>query len=86
MSATVQFEFTLPAEKVVDLSVVDSNFAQFGGGARYALKVGGNLVLAKSNVAPILVRADRIEFADLSQAAREQAGKIKAQIVQTRQP
>ena len=86
MSATVQFEFTLPAKKVVDLSVVDSNFSQCDGGARYALKVGGNLVLANSNVAPILVRADRVEFAELSETAREQACKIKAQIVRTRRP
>lgn len=86
MSATVQFEFDLPASKIVDLSVVDSNFSNFDGGARYALKVGGNLVMSKSNVAPILVRADRIEFADLSKSARAQVCKIKAQIVQPRQP
>ena len=82
-TVTMQFEFKLPAEKLVDLSITDSNFSQYDGEARYALKVGGKLVLTKSNVAPILVRAKRIEFADLTESDRAQACQITAQIVRT---
>ena len=86
MSVTVQFEFTLPADKATDLSIADDNFLRFDGGARYALKAAGNAVLTRSNVAPILVRAKRIEFADLPQDTRREACLINAQIVQTQGP
>ncbi len=86
MSVTVQFEFTLPTDKVTDLQISDDNFTRFDGCARYALKAVGNAVLTRSNVAPILVRAKRIEFADLSEEARRESCFINAQIVQAQKP
>lgn len=86
MSVTVQFEFTLPTDKVTDLQISDDNFTRFDGCVRYALKAVGNSVLTRSNVAPILVRAKRIEFADLSEEARRESCFINAQIVQAQKP
>ena len=96
-TATMKFEFRLPPGKALDLSIADSNFSEYGGCIRcalkftladcvYALKVGGKLVLTKSNVAPVLVRAKRIEFEGLTNERREKASRIEVQVVRVASP
>lgn len=55
--------------------------APFGGGFRYALKATGAAVLSRSNVASILIRADRQLDANLSMAQIGNAFKIEAEVV-----
>ena len=52
--------------------------APWGGGFRYAFKTAGSTVLSSSNVASILIRADRHLDADLTAAQLDTALKMKA--------
>ena len=64
-SLTVSFEFVLPTDegkpKTVQLNIVDRNFAKQSGAVRYAIKTRGKAMLLQSNVAPIIIRADRVD-------------------------
>jgi hypothetical protein len=53
------FKFRLPPSKSCKLSIQDNNFPQFDGAARYALKALGATMIMKSNVMPVVVRAQR---------------------------
>jgi len=55
--------------------------APFGGGFRYAFKAKGSTVLSRSNVASILIRAQRKLDADLSPVELRTAFKIEAEVV-----
>ena len=63
---TIKFKFELPEFKICDLKINDENFADQSGAARYAFKTAGRSMLMQSDVAPILVRANRIELAQPS--------------------
>lgn len=76
----VKFEFQIPNLQMIDLKVTDNNFLQQPGAFRAAIKTRGNATLMRSNVAPILVRAQRIELDDLSQEQRKQETTISAKI------
>ena len=54
--------------------------APFGGGFRYAFKTTGSTVLNRSNVASILIRADRHLDYDFTDAQLNIALRIKAQV------
>lgn len=54
--------------------------APFGGGFRYAFKTRGSTVLSSSNVASILIRADRHLDEDFTDAQLDTAFKIKAKV------
>lgn len=54
--------------------------APFGGGFRYAFKTRGSTILNSSNVASILIRADRHIDADFNAAELESACRIKAKV------
>ena len=54
--------------------------APFGGGFRYAFKTKGSTALNRSNVASILIRADRHLDDDFTDAQLDIAFKIKAQV------
>jgi len=54
--------------------------APFGGGFRYALKTAGSTVLSSSNVASILIRADRHLDEDFTLEQLDTALKIKAKV------
>jgi len=58
--------------------------APFGGGFRYALKTAGSTVLSSSNVASILIRADRHLDDNLSDQQLDTAFKIKAKVAYIR--
>lgn len=54
--------------------------APFGGGFRYAFKTAGSTVLSSSNVASILIRADRHLDNDFTDAELDHALRIKAEV------
>jgi len=51
-----------PQSGVVDFQVIDELFSEHAGATRYALRARGSTMLLQSNVAPVLVRADRVEI------------------------
>ncbi|MEL7498238.1 MAG: hypothetical protein AAFN77_11550 [Planctomycetota bacterium] len=75
--------------KQIELKLIDQLFKDSDGAVRYALKTKGKAMIAKSNVAPILVRAERMELAKLltdvesqhRQSTLEQAMTIDATIL-----
>lgn len=80
--ATLQtvWKFELPQESIVRLSVQDANFLRQPGGTKYALKTSGASMTLQSNVAPILIRASRINLDGLGVAQRLKAPGIEAKI------
>ena len=52
-----------PQGSVVEFEVTDGLFSDHHGATRYALRSRGSTMLLQSNVAPALVRADRVEIA-----------------------
>ncbi len=76
----VKFEFHLPVSRGIELKVDDRNFPDQTGAVRYALKAKGNSMLLKSDAAPILIRADRVELADMSSDERATCTKISAKL------
>ncbi|MFK7767909.1 MAG: hypothetical protein AB8B55_11860 [Mariniblastus sp.] len=78
----VVFELSVPKStaETVQLIFQDENFAKQTGAVRYALKTKGNAMLMRSNVAPIIIRAQRVELAGLSSEQREQKTKIIARL------
>jgi len=70
----------------VDFQVADGLFSEYHGATRYALRSRGSTMLLQSNVAPVLVRADRVEIArgaEVNNAKKPPA--IQAKIVVGRQ-
>ena len=96
-SMVLRFEFQLFANEHWDtqgpgnLLVNDRLFFDNLGAFRYALKCKGKTMLAQSNVAPILVRAKRIDLEELAKLAEQKATQfdiflkqrtnIKAQLI-----
>lgn len=81
MSLTLRFNVELPDSKTIDLSIVDQNFSQSTGDIRLALKATGNLMLPRSNVSPILIRADPVSLGDLNPNQHQQARTITGKII-----
>ncbi|MEQ1905495.1 MAG: hypothetical protein ABL888_15000 [Pirellulaceae bacterium] len=63
------------------LKVIDRSFPDLDGAIRLACKGRGAVMLRKSNVAMLVVRANRIEFANLPNSDREIASTIEALIL-----
>ena len=76
----VRWRFTLPAAETMQVEVRDRNFLVQPGGAKYALKTSGDTMLIRSNVAPILVRAQRSVLNTVSAWARWQAPVISVTV------
>ena len=70
----------LPANKVVDFEVADELFPGYSGAVRYALRARGSTMLLQSNVAPVLVRADRVEINKKAAVKAESSPAIKAKL------
>ncbi|MDB2685804.1 hypothetical protein N9Y42_01160 [Mariniblastus sp.] len=68
------------ANEVVDFELTDRLFEQNQGAARYALRARGTTMLLRSNVAPALVRADRVEIAQKAAITKETLPAIKAKL------
>ncbi len=78
----VKFQFKIPKsdKESIELKLEDSNFTKQTGAVRYALKARGIAMLLQSNVAPIIVRAERIELAELTEEQRKTQTSILARI------
>ena len=78
----VKFQFKIPKsdKESIELKLEDSNFTKQTGAVRYALKAKGIAMLVQSNVAPIIVRAERIELAELTEEQRKTQTSILARI------
>ncbi len=77
----VKFEFEIPATKSAILEIKDQNFREQTGAVRYAIKALGNLMLVKSDAAPIIIRAKRLELAELSKKETISKTSISAQLL-----
>ena len=77
----VQFEFEIPSLESAKLKIEDQNFRQHSGAIRYALKVLGSTILVKSDVAPLIVRAQRHELAGLSKKEAAIRTSIAAEVL-----
>jgi hypothetical protein len=84
MSLTLTMNFELPEKKASKLVIRDNNFRDLAGGVRKSIKAKGSSILTKSNAAPIIVRAQRIERADVDVSSWQDANTLEAQIVQVR--
>ena len=58
----------------------DSSFMKLDGAVRYAIKGRGTTLVTKSNVAPIIIRADRVELGPLDAEQRLAACLIDAKL------
>ena len=67
--------------RTVELKIMDEVFPDDDGAIRYALKTKGSAMVARSNVAAILVRAERIELGKLDKVERKQATILSAKII-----
>lgn len=70
VNAVARLKFQIPDVDKASLTIVDKLFPTGSGNARYSLKPRGGAILSKSNVAPILIRAPRHEFAEKSDGER----------------
>lgn len=71
-SMVVKFDFDLQATEplaapdhpsnALNLRLVDETFPKQSGAVRYSLRTRGSTILLKTNVAPVIVRAQRFEF------------------------
>lgn len=62
------------------MEIIDTNFLDFDGASRSAIKVTGNAMLHQSNAAPILIRAERELLEMLTPKERQDAMTIRAKI------
>ena len=61
-SASADTESKPLSNRVVEFQVTDRLFSDYHGATRYALRARGTTMLLQSNVAPVLVRSERIEI------------------------
>lgn len=80
VNALAKLEFDLPPADRIRLVAHDLVFPDNGGAGRYALKPKGSTMLLRSNVAPILVRADRIDLNGLSPEMRAQKTTVDCEL------
>ncbi|MCH2182777.1 MAG: hypothetical protein MK108_12295 [Mariniblastus sp.] len=80
-SLVARYELSLGKPgKPIDLELVDENFGDYDGAVRYSLKAMGTAMVLRSSVAPIIVRAERHELADLPPGKRAEVCRIKARL------
>ena len=77
----VEFEYALPADQTVEIKLSDHKFNHWKSAARYSLKGVGATIVASTNVAPIIIRSDRIDFEKLSDAERSEKCRIVATVI-----
>ncbi|MEM9410545.1 MAG: hypothetical protein AAGA30_05495 [Planctomycetota bacterium] len=79
-SFTVDLEFDLPPDSQGDLKIIDETFKKVDLAVRYSLKSSGSSMLIRSNVAPIIVRAMRIDLSNQDNDVREKTCQIIATV------
>lgn len=73
-----KYSFVIPKQQRVKLLIEDQSLKEMKGGSRYSLKAMGKSILFKSNVAPIIVRADRNDLSKLSAQQLAKVSRIEA--------
>ena len=80
-SLVARYELELgKPKKPIELELVDENFTAYEGAVRYSLKAMGSAMVLQSNVAPIIVRAERYELANLPSEKRMEVCQIRAKL------
>lgn len=77
-SYLAEFEFKITSNGQHDIVIEDTNFQEMESAVRYSLKAAGSTMLLQSNVAPIIIRANRHELHKLKPEKRTEACKIRA--------
>ena len=77
-TAVVILTAELPASESIKFDLSDSNFANLDGAVRYAIKANSNTIVTSSNVAPIVLRAERKELTGLPDTERMAACRVEA--------
>ena len=80
VNALARLEFDLPQADKIRLIAHDFLFQGNDGAVKYALKPKQSTILLRSNVAPILVRAERVELNGLGPEARAQKTIIDCEL------
>ena len=80
INATLVMEVEFEHGGEADFSIEDALFLEFESAFRYAAKAKGDALLLRSNVAPILVRADRIESQTLTAKAHAAQARIDVRV------
>lgn len=68
------------SSKPFEFEVIDENFPTQQGAIRCSLKAMGNAMVLQSNVAPIMVRAERHELENLSASQRKAVCSVKVKL------
>ena len=68
------------ASRAVDFQVADNLFADYSGAVRYSLRARGSTMLLRSNVAPVLVRAERVEVEQKTATGKQDSPAIRAKL------
>ena len=76
----VQSEQNTAVAGVVNFRVTDDLFAGHSGATRYSLRARGTTMLLQSNVAPVLVRAERIEINQNATSREKKLPAIQAKL------
>lgn len=80
VNALAKLEFGLSADEKIHLIIKDELFDDKNGAVKYALKPKKSALLLRSNVAPILIRAERIELNGLSPVVRSEKTTIECDL------
>ena len=67
--------------QAVDFQVTDGVFAEHAGATRYALRARGATMLLQSSVAPVLVRAERVEVDPKATVTKTSSPTVKAKLI-----
>ena len=79
-ATTREMKFDLPPNRTVSLQVTDRLFSSNHGATRYALRARGSTILLQSNVAPVLVRAERVDIKRGTVVAENGSPAIQAKL------
>jgi hypothetical protein len=77
---TIKFKFKLPQSQKSELTIADNNFKNQIGAVRYSLKATGKSMIFQSNVAPILVRSERVMLGKQTNPDKDAQAAIDAEL------
>lgn len=77
----VSYKLNLPSDQTLEIMITDRNFMTYESAARFAFKGVGSTIVNRVNAAPIIIRANRIEFKGMSKEDRLDNCKIVASVI-----
>ena len=75
------YTLRLPVDQTLEIEIADKNFTANESAARFAFKGVGSTMVNRTNVAPIIIRAKRIDFKGMSAEQRLNTCKIVASVI-----